>query len=541
MELVLTPDQIRSRYNLNYIVAEILYNRGIFTSKSIEEYLYADFNDLYSPFDIPGVIEVSEIIKESAYFGDKIVIYSDYDVDGITSAAILYKAILKKAKKANVSIYVSNRFVDGYGLSIGAIDKMAEEGTDLLITLDCGISNHEEIEYAKNKGIKVCVIDHHESSNPPNVPFVDLKASQGDYPFRELCGAGVTYKVAQALLEDPFYEMVDLVAVATVADVVDLIGENRILVKAGLDKIRSGNANPGLQELINIRQINCEDFQSYHIGFQIGPLINAIGRMSSAAEAVELFLTDNPTRRKQIAHKLDQINLLRQEKQASALNRALTEIDPTANVIMYQDERIEAGIVGLVAGDLKEKFNKPVIVIGGGGKGSCRSVNPLNIYMLLEECSEYFEQYGGHAMAAGLSIKEGVFDELYEKIQELTEGIEYEPIIPDMDIELKDITWDLIEGIERMAPFGKGNPKPKFKTKNCELSSISVTRDGKHLRFRARDESIDWDIQAIGFQMSDKEDLCKQGKVNLIYQPDINEWRGQKSLQLLMRDIEKAG
>ena len=159
---------------------------------------------------------------------------------------------------------------------------MAEEGTDLLITLDCGISNHEEIEYAKSKRIKVCVIDHHESPNPPNVPFVDLKANQGDYPFRELCGAGVTYKVAQALLEDPFYELVDLVTVATVADVVDLIGENRILVKAGLDKIRSGNANPGLQELINVRQINYEEFQSHHIGFQVGPLINAIGRIDSA-------------------------------------------------------------------------------------------------------------------------------------------------------------------------------------------------------------------------------------------------------------------
>jgi single-stranded-DNA-specific exonuclease len=539
IDLALTKQQIEDKFALHPIVAEILKNREIDTTTQLNRYLYGSFDYLHDPTTIPNIEEIAKTIKTSLLFGDNVLIYGDFDVDGTSSTALLYRVLSRVGSNINLDWMVSNRYVDGYGLSKESIDKMVDKDTDLLITVDCGISENENIEYAKSKGIEVIVVDHHENEGElPDCDFLDLKVNSGDYPFTKLCGCGIAWKLAQVVLDDDLYDLLDIVAMATVADVVELEDENRIIVKEGLKKIRArNNINPGIQELISRNEIQNEDIKAHHFGFKICPMINAPGRVDpreGAKPSVELMIADHDMKIKTTAFTLRQKNEERKTLSKQALKDARSQVSDDDNIVVYRGEMLR-GIVGLVAGDLQEEFEKPAIVFGGEDdeglmKGSCRSVKPLNMYKLLMGCDEYLNNFGGHKMAAGLSLNKDNFNSFHKRVKTLITGIEYETIEPEIEKSADEMSKELVREIDTMSPFGRANPKPKFIDRNIDLEDVKTTATGEHLRCKAKG------IGCIGFYMGELESLCKNNTVDLIYQPDINDYYG-KRLQLKIKKL----
>ena len=535
--LALTKEEIKNRYNLDNLIAKLLYKRDMTDKEELELFLNGDFDDLHNPTGIPNIKEIAKNIRASLLFGDKVVIFGDYDVDGTSSTALLYRALSRVGSNINLDWMVSNRYRDGYGLSKEAIDIMVDEkDADMIITLDCGISDNENIFYAQEKGVEVIVVDHHENDGElPDCDFLDLKVEQGDYPFKSLCGCGITWKLAQVVLDDELYDLLDIVAMATIADVVPLKGENRLIVKEGLDKIRSGEVNLGIQDLIERNEIQNEDLKSYHFGFNICPMINASGRIGSAKKPVELMIEDYEMKVSTLGFKLRQDNEERKRLSNNALDDALDKADGDSNIVIYKGEMIK-GIVGLVAGDLQEKFHKPTIVFGGEDeegnlKGSCRSIEPLNMYELLQACEDLLANYGGHKMAAGLSLPKENYEEFVKRVKGLTKGIKYKKVKPDLEIEPDKLSMALTKEIDKLAPFGRSNPKPKFITKEIRAEDVkTVGSSNNHLKFK-----IDG-IDAIGFKMGDKLNLVESNNIDVIYQPDINDYYG-KSLQFKVKKI----
>lgn len=488
-------------------VIHILEERLSFRD-AITKFLYGGLLDLYSPKLIPGITEIGRMIKDRLAKGLKTAIYCDYDVDGLTSAVLLHKG-LKRIFHRSSLIYPSHRYKDGYGLSLLAVNELAKEGIELLFTVDCGISNHKELAFAKEKGMEVIVIDHHESSNPPMVPFLDLKAKQGAYPFRELCGCAMTWKLLQYLSGDSLKEYLDLVALATIADVVELKDENRILVKEGLKCLMEGGGNAGLLEILQLKGLEKEELRTHHIGFQVAPLLNASGRMDSPQKTLDLLLAEDTIKRRELAISLNQTNEERRTMTKKALEEALLGIDPKAKVLIYQG-KIQAGVLGLVAGELKEKYNKAAIILGEDNRGSARSVKPLNMYHLLRDAKEFLEKYGGHQMAAGFTLKEGAYQDFYQRIQSLAKDLNYQPLQADLQINLQDLEQSLFEDVELLRPFGYGNPTPLFCTKGVKATGIRILPGG-HLMFHVQDKKV------IGYELKGLAPLLRKGFVDIYY------------------------
>ena len=535
----MTIEEIVKKFNLNPLVAKVLVARGTNTKKEIDNLLNASFEDLSPLENLPNIEKIAKKIKTHALFGDKIMIFGDYDADGIGSITILYRALKRLGKYVNVDWIVGNRYKDGYGLSKRVINECIKKNIDLLITLDCGISNRKEIKYAKDNGIEVIVIDHHEKDEEdlPECDFVDLKIRKGDYTFDQLCACGATWRVAQYILDDDLYDLIDIVTLSTVADMVPLLGENRIIVKEGIKKIKEGNINTGISELMYRKEIKNEELKTHHFGFKICPMINAVGRLGSAKPAVDILISDDEKKIATLGYKLLKKNEERQDLTKKHLQKAIERVKEDDNIIIYKD-KISPGIVGIVAGDLKEFFNKPAIVLSCDEnskelKGSCRSINPLSMYALLKECSDLLNTFGGHKMAAGLSIDADNLEEFTSRLCKLTEGIEYEEIKYDLKVCPTKMTKELIKDIDRLVPFGMGNPKPKFYYEDLRAKSVKKSRSGEHLMFKV--EGID----CIAFGAGDKYNLCKNNTINIIYQPDINTYNGKTSLQLKVKKIVK--
>lgn len=529
----ISPKELAEKLNIHEVVAEIMIDRGIDTDKKVDKFLNGNLKDLYHPSAIPKIKEVTDTIKEFAYFSS-IVIYSDYDADGVSSAYIMYSAIKKLAQNANVEVFLSNRFRDGYGLSKHAVDIIAEDGAGLIITLDCGISNNKEIEYAKSKGLEVVVIDHHENDeNPPDVPFVDLKVKSELYPFTELCGAGATWKVCQYLLDDDFLEVLDVVAIATVADVVPLIDENRIIVKEGIELIKQRKCNAGVQALLDVNEIENSKFTSMDIGFNIGPLINATGRLGSAYPALQILLEQSPREIDNLAHELFQTNKQRRNITKQIFAELERNIDKNDNVIVCES-KIHQGIVGLIAGRISNRYNKPAIVVDKmSRKGSARSIEPFNLYQNLKQCLNegLLESAGGHSMAAGLSVPRQNFRPFKIRINQLANDIEFKTFDYDKEIKISDINDKLIYDLNILEPCGQENSKPLFLTKNLNPESIWVLPGGEHIKFK-----VDG-VEAIAFRMAFYESQLRAGGVDLIYTVGFNEWNGSNNIQLIVRNI----
>ena len=567
----------------NPLVLRLLANRGIDDIDLAKRFLKGTVEDLYDGYLMKDMKKGVSIVKEAILKNKKIIIYGDYDCDGVNSTNILYKAL--KAVGANYGYYIPNREEEGYGMHSGRIKKLSEEGYEVVLTCDNGISAFEQVELAKSLGMEVVITDHHDiplrenedgilkEQAPKADAVINPKQKDCNYPFKMLCGAGIALKFSKCLFNEfnikneEFLDLFQFAAIATVCDVVDLVDENRIIVKKGLELLNKSE-NYGIQELKKATLLNDKKIEEYHLGFVIGPCINATGRLETADLSVELLITKDRERAKVLANQLSELNTVRQDLTKESTERIINRIEAEKNksdkVIVVYDENVHESIAGIVAGRVKEKYNMPCIVLTKGKempKGSARSIEGYNITQELSKCSNLIEKFGGHPMAAGLSIKEENIKELRRKLNEnciLTDE-DLVPIVKiDLPLSLNYLNEELINTIEALRPYGKGNPSPLFAVKDLFMERMWLLGKEKNflkLRFRFELNGKYIYIDGISFDKfeSFKEDLiskygnekfveaCNTSYLNLkadvIYYPNINEFNGSRNIQLNIKNI----
>lgn len=545
--------QIASKYGLSMLVAGILVNRGITQEEQIKIFLNPTRKDFYDPYLLQDMeIAVNKIIEIIESKG-RILIYGDYDVDGITSIAVLKKFLDERG--LNVDYHIPNRLNEGYGLKKETLEEIAKKNYDLMITVDCGISAIEEVDFANELGIKTIITDHHETLDeiPKAIAVVNPKRRDNVYPFRGLAGVGVVFKLIQAisiklgLEEREYLKYLDLVCVGTISDIVPLVDENRVITKLGL-KLVEVTKNIGLRELINISRYKKID--SSTVSFGIAPRINACGRMGHAEEALKLFLTSNITEAKEITKKLEEYNQERQsiEKRiyTEALEKLKDEEEAKKDSIVLVSHNWHHGVIGIVASKLTEQFYKPSILLSiedGEVKGSGRSIPGFDLHEALCKTSEYLEKFGGHEMAVGLTLKEANYDSFkkeFEKLVEESNVAEFVPIINiDGQLQSKDIKKEIAKEISILEPFGEANKMPLILFKNLKIDSIRALSEGKHLKLTLKNEN-QW-IDAIGFNLGSLSDEYQLGdKIDVVGTLEINEYNNNEYVQINMKDIMKT-
>lgn len=544
--------EISKTFKISPLTAIILYNRGMSEDDKIREFLNRDLSSMYDPFLMKDMDKATERINIAKEKGEKITIYGDYDVDGITSIAILYKYL--KNMGIEVDYYVPDRMVEGYGVNRDALDKIRNSGSSLIITVDTGITAVEEAEYAKSIGLDFIITDHHECKEkiPEVYAAIDPKRKDCPYPFKSLAGVGVVFKLIQALdkdnsLENLMEKYADLMCLGTVADISPLIDENRVIVTEGLKRFKDTN-NIGLKALIDV-STNGKAITTSTIGYTIAPRINASGRLGCASTSVELFLTEDANKATELANSLCHENTLRQQTEQKMLKEALEYIEQHPeikddDIIVIPHENWHHGIVGIVSSKITEKYYKPSILFavdGDSAKGSGRSVSGFNLFGALEHSSELLEKFGGHELAAGLTIKANNIEEFRKKINEYAKGkIEDSTLVPkislDAQIKVTYITIDTVHDINRLQPFGVNNPTPVFAVRNIKIHRISVMSDGKHLRMTLYKDGKY--IDAVGFGMGDYYSTFKEGDfIDVAFALDINDYKGFQNVQMILKDI----
>lgn len=546
--------EISKKFKISPLIAIILYNRGVREDEDIREFLARDLSAMHDPFLMKDMDKATERITEAKEKGEKITIYGDYDVDGITSIAILYKYL--KSMGVDVDYYVPDRMVEGYGVNREALDKIKAEGTKLIITVDTGITAVEEAEYAKSIGLDFIVTDHHECKEtiPDVYAAIDPKRKDCPYPFKSLAGVGVVFKLIQALdgtksLTSLMDEYADLMCLGTVADISPLIDENRVIVTEGLKRFKTTN-NVGLKALIDV-STNGKAITTSTIGYTIAPRINASGRLGCASTSVELFLTDDADKAMELANSLCHENTLRQQTEQKMFKEALEYIEAHPeikedDVIVIPHENWHHGIVGIVSSKITEKYYKPSILFavdGDSAKGSGRSVTGFNLFGALEDSSELLEKFGGHELAAGLTIKAENIEKFRKKINEYSKGKIQDLAMPtislDAQIKVTYITIDTVNNINMLQPFGVNNPTPAFSVRNIKIYRISVMSEGKHLRMTLYKDGKYLD--AVGFGMGDYYSLFEEGDfVDVAFALDINDYKGFQNVQLILKDMRKV-
>ena len=540
--------RISSKYNVPELLAKVLVDRNI---KNIDTFLSPTRNDFHDPFLMPDMkIAVDEIIK-AINDKQKVIIYGDYDVDGITSITVLKKFLSERGLE--VDYYIPNRLDEGYGLNKVAIQKIADDGYDLIITVDCGISGLEEVEMANKLGLKVIVTDHHEPAEtlPNAIAVVDAKRKDSTYPCNVLAGVGVAFKVIQALSiklgldEKEYLKYLDIVCIGTISDIVPLIDENRVIAKLGL-KLVEQTKNIGLRELI--KSSGYKTIDSGMVSFGIAPRINACGRMGYEQEGAKLFLTDNITNATMITERLNKYNRERQAKEKVIYEEAIEKInnEKEENSIILCSEGWHHGVIGIVASKITETYFKPCILLckeGDEAKGSGRSIPGFDLHDALCKSGETLEKYGGHGMAVGLTLKISQLENFKNKfrsiVAEANLGDLEQVILVDKQVELKEIDIDIVEKIKLLEPFGEGNKMPVFMIKNLRIDSIRTLSEGKHLKLTLKDGNNL--IHAIGFNLgSFAEEFLLDDKVDVVGQLEINEFGGNRQVQINLKDIRKS-
>ncbi|TGY43752.1 single-stranded-DNA-specific exonuclease RecJ [Clostridium sartagoforme] len=567
----------------NPLVLRLLANRGIDDINLAKRFLYGTVKDMYDGYLMKDMKKGVSIIKNAIENNKKIIIYGDYDCDGVNSTTILYKAL--KKVNANYSYYIPNREEEGYGMHSGRIRKLKEEGYEVILTCDNGISAFEQVEIAKELNMEVVITDHHDIPIRENedgalvksIPIADAvinpKRSDCNYPFKMLCGAGIALKFSKCLFdefnieEEAIMDLFQFAAIATVCDVVDLVDENRIIVKKGLELLNN-TKNLGILELKKSTGLFDKKLEEYHLGFVIGPCINATGRLETADLSVELLITEDENRAKALANQLSELNSIRQDLTKESTERVLRSLDNELKkddkVIVVYDKDIHESIAGIVAGRIKEKYNLPCIVLTGAKempKGSARSIEGYNITEELSKCKELIEKFGGHPMAAGLSLKEENIDTLRRRLNEnchLTD----EDVVPivkiDLPLSLNYLNEELIAVVEDLRPFGKGNPSPLFAVKDLNIERMWLLGKEKNflkLRFSfyknerklyidgvTFDKLEDFRESFIGIYGEDKyieaaETSFLNIKADVIYYPSINEFKGSRTVQMNIKNI----
>ena len=546
-------NEICEKYNLNKVIGKIIVNRHVVNDEDVRIFITPTRDDFHNPFLFKGMdIAVDRIIK-AINNKEKILIYGDYDVDGITSTTVLKKYLMDRG--ISVDTYIPNRLHEGYGLNKKAIDTIKERNIDLIITVDCGISAIEEVDYAVSLGMDVIVTDHHEVGEklPNALAVIDAKRKDNTYPFRSLAGVGVVFKLIQALsikLEikpEEYLKYLDLVCVGTISDIVPLEGENRTIAKLGLMLIKV-TRNLGLRELI--KSSGYKEIDSNTISFGVAPRINACGRMGHEEESLKLFLAEDLESATKITKELNEYNTLRQSTEKAIYEEAVQEIDRNhldeKNSIVLGGKGWHHGVIGIVSSKVTDKYYKPSILLSfedNIAKGSGRSVPGFDLYEGLAKCEDLLEKYGGHSMAVGLTLKKENLENFKERFEQIAKEKNIKELVPiiyiDDELKLKDINMDLVKSISILEPFGEANKVPLFLIRNLKIDSIRALSEGRHLKLTLRDENFV--INAIGFELGYLAEEYRIGdRIDVVGTLEINSFNGFSSIQINMKDIRKS-
>ena len=568
--------EIASEFEISEIVAKLLINRDIYEKKDIELFLNPQFDRLNSAELMKDLLKASDIIIQKIKDKKRIRIVGDFDVDGIMSVYILYKGL--KSFGAEVDYIIPDRVIDGYGININIVNNAKEEGIDTIITCDNGIAAINQIKHAKELGMTVIVTDHHDipytEENNTKVylstdadAIINPKQLDCKYPFKNLCGAGIVYRFIRYLSDrlnlNKKDEYLEFVAIATICDVVDLVGENRIIVRKGLEALNS-TKNIGLKALIDMCGVLNKEIGVYHVGFILGPTINASGRLDTALYALELLLTEDMQLAYEMAKNLRDLNDDRRKMTIDGVDKVIDQIEAKkmqkSKVLVVYEPDIHESIAGIIAGRIKDKYNMPTIVLTKGiegVKGSARSIEEYNMFEELSKCKDLLNRFGGHSMAAGLSLDEDNIDELRSRLNQYTILTE-EDLIPkiyiDMQLPFEYINYKLINEIKILEPYGKGNSKPLFGEKNIRIKKGSLLGAKKNVlklslispRGQKMEGIIFNDIQSCLDDVKSKYGEVQLNNmlngiennilVDILYYPDVNEYNGNVSLQVIIKN-----
>lgn len=550
--------------NLESIVIQLLYNRDLKDKNAIVNFLNPDYKTgLYDPFLIQDMKKAIDRIFKAIQKKEKIVIYGDYDADGITSTALLYKT-LKFLGAENLKTYIPHRQKEGYGLHKKSVRKFKKQKTHLIITVDCGITNVQQVAEAKKLNMDVIITDHHEV--PPKLPsayaILNVKRKDDRYPFKGLAGVGVAFKLAQALLSkaadklplvrEAFEKwLLDLVAIGTIADLAPLLDENRALVKYGLI-ILNQSKRWGLKKLYEQAGLKPKlaPLNTYNIGYQIAPRLNAAGRMEHANAAYNLLLTESELEAEKLASELETTNRSRQKLTAEILEQAKEQIGDMEEkmILLASHPAWSSGIAGLVAGKICDEYSKPTLIIERGEKqstGSARSIENFNITKALAECEEFLIRYGGHKTAAGFTLETAKISLFYQKLEKIARqeiGEELKPtLLIEAELNLSEVNEKTLEQIEKFQPFGEANPVPRFLARKISVVEIrGAGAQQKHLKLKLKNQNGRY-FEAIGFGLGEwVKKLLPGDIIDLVYEILVNEWNGQRKLELKIVDLKNS-
>ncbi|MFB3924983.1 MAG: single-stranded-DNA-specific exonuclease RecJ [Syntrophales bacterium] len=554
-----TQDTLTRELRIHPVLSRVLINRSISTPDKARKYLSPSLGDLHNPFLLKDIDKGLDRLIKAIYNREKIVIYGDYDADGITSVVILFKFLAEF--HPNVTYYIPDRLTEGYSLNISAIDRIKAEGASLIITVDCGISDRREISYAKSLGIDTIILDHHEIPElmPDAAAVINTNRVDCGFPFKHLAGVGIVFNFLIALrgklrgqgfwAMHPYpnlKEYLDLVAIGTMGDIAPMIDENRIFTKTGLELINQGR-RVGIQALKEVSGLSKSSVDSMGASFYLIPRINAAGRMSRASEAVELLLADNMNEALRLARKLDAYNRERQILEKEIFDEINMKINEAGlldknHVLVFASPKWHPGIIGIVASKLADAYYRPAILISlkeGIGKGSGRSIAEFNLHKGLSRCHSLLLTYGGHRFAAGISIEEKDIDAFSALLEEIVrEDLLSMDLMPqtmiDAHCSLNEINGDLLAQFELLAPFGSMNQEPILCARNVRISSPAVVGNN-HLRMNISGDGVS--CSSIWFSKGHYVQALSRVELDVAFTPQINNWNGMPSIQLKMRDI----
>jgi len=557
------PEAHLARFpHLSPLLVQLLYNRGITEPAEVEAFLAGEFRE-DNPFQMKGMNEAVARIRRAIRAGEPIVVYGDFDADGVTATALLVETLASLGAK--VEPYIPHRIEEGYGLNFSALRNLASQGAKLIVTVDCGIRSIEEVSYGDRLGLDIIITDHHSVPErlPPALAIINPKQADCLYPFKELAGVGVAFKLAQALLrvnrqvplardaisED---ELFDLVALGTVADMVPLLGENRALVRGGLERLSQAQ-RLGVRALMAQAGVKPEGVNAYTIGYILAPRLNAAGRLGDAMVSYRLLTSESEEVASELAWELEEENRRRQRLTMEILEKARKQVlDSVAEVgvqglpplLFTAGEDYFSGVAGLVASRLSEEFYRPTLVIElgeGESRGSARSIPEFNITAALDECEDLLTKYGGHAMAAGFSLPNSNLEAFHERLLQIAERqlgeVELVPTLTiDAEVPLASLNWATQAVLAQMEPFGYANPTPTLLSRGVLVRDHRLVGDD-HLKLALTDGQAIWD--AIAFQQGHWA-RGMPGRIDIVYTLEVNEWQGEKRLQLNIKDLRPS-
>ncbi len=554
-----TQELLARELGLSRIISKILTSRNIQTTTEAKKYLAPSLKDLHNPFAMKDMQEGVHRLIKAMYAGEKVAVYGDYDADGVTSVVLLLKFL--KEIDVSATYYIPNRLEEGYGLHRHVVDNFRASGVTLIVTVDCGISDFEQVAYAKTLGIDTIILDHHEipGTVPAAVAAIDPHRQDCPFPFKHLAAVGIVFNYLIALRgslrQEGFWstrrypnlrQYLDLVALGTIGDISPLVDENRIFTKIGLELISEGT-RPGVRALKEVCGIECQAVDAGKASFTLLPRINAAGRIASPDDAVQLLMTDDINEARVLARKLDEYNRRRQALEKTIFQDIVKEVEGRSHPdgissLVFASPDWHPGVIGIVASRLVDRFCRPVILISlkdGIGKGSGRSIADFNIYQGLKKCESLLLAYGGHQFAAGISISEGAIGEFANLLdgvirQEADISTFISQTKIDVQCKLKDINHELLAQIDMLAPFGSKNPEPVMCVRNVKVTSPSVVGNN-HLRIKVNEDGVSWN--SIWFSKGQFRNALAGMPLDIVFTPQINDWNGSSDIQLKMKDI----